>query len=142
MQTVQRPEPCKCLNTHRGSQTFQDQTLQPVLLPFQCLVHEEEDKELWRPWHVTAPSLWVTMVESLCCPPAPDSFIHFTLGQKIRRRLLEEGHHWKTRASHRSLRRASHSMGSLGPHSSQSTLCPVWSCVFAFPLSRSACGDP
>lgn len=78
----------------------------------------------------------------LCCPPAQRSFIHFTLGQKTRWRLLEEGHHWKTRASHRSLRKASPSMGWLGPHSSQSTLCSALRCVFPFPLSGRACRDP
>jgi len=82
LQAVQRHEPCECVKTPRGSQTLQDQTMQPVLLSFQCLVHEEEDKELWWPWHISASPLWVTMVESLCCPPAQGSFTHFTLDQK------------------------------------------------------------
>lgn len=63
-------------------------------------------------------------------------------GSEDRVEILEEGHHWKTRASHRSLRKASPSIGWLGPHSSQSTLCSALRCVFPFPLSGRACRDP
>lgn len=31
---------------------------------------KKEDEELWWPWHIAVPSLWVITVESLCCPPA------------------------------------------------------------------------